>query len=104
MTAHATAVGSVVPMWAGGAGGGPVVGDACSALASFVNGDLAAGVYTFAHALGGQYVAIQIYDNNDQLVMADDVDATGAGSADLDLTSFGTILGTWHAVAVGPCP
>lgn len=103
MTAHMTAIGSVVPLWAGGGGGVGPAGDACFALATFVNADLVAGVYTFAHGLAGQFVNIQVYDNANQVVQIDDVDLTAAGSADLDLTSFGTLIGTWRVIAVGEC-
>lgn len=100
MPANPTAIGSVVPTWAGGSSG-PT--DACLIEASFVDGDLAAGVYTFAHGLDAQYVVLQVMDNNDLLIVPDSVDFTAAGTADVDLTSYRTLTGTWKVVATGPC-
>lgn len=97
------AVGSVVPLFGGTSGGGGGGGDATCAEASFANGDLAAGVYTFNHALNDQFAVFEVFDNNNQRVQPDDITATDANNAAIDVSSFGTILGTWTVKAIG-CP
>jgi hypothetical protein len=67
---------------------------------SFVNGDLTAGVLSAAHSLGQQYVTAQVFDNNDDLVQPDDITLTDANNLSVDLTSFGTLTGTWNLVVV----
>lgn len=97
------AIGSVVPPFGAGAGGGGG-GDATCTTVSFTNGDLAAGVFTFNHALNFQFSIIQVYDNNNQVVTPDDITMTDANNAAIDLSSFGTLVGTWNATAIGCTP
>ena len=65
--------------------------------ATFDNGDLSTGVLTVTHSLGlsAPYsVRIEIFDNNGNLIIPDEV--TGAtNSVAIDLTSYGTLTGTW---------
>jgi hypothetical protein len=68
---------------------------------SFVDADLTAGVLTFAHNLGQQYPAIVVVNNSGKQVIPDDVTFTNANSAAIDLTSYGTLTGTWNVRAVG---
>jgi len=63
----------------------------------FDNADLSAGVLTVTHNLNKQFVAgVTITDNNGKVIWADDVDFTGVNTLTIDLTSYGTIAGTWH--------
>lgn len=81
-----------------GGGGG---GNANSATASFTNASLTAGVYTFNHALNTNYPVIAVYDNNSKLVVPDEITNTDSNNSAIDLTSYGTISGTWNIRAVG---
>ena len=72
-----------------------------TATASFDNGDLAAGVYTFNHALDVQFLAIAVYDNNDIEVTPDDITATDSNNIAIDLSAYGAIAGTWNVRGVG---
>lgn len=94
LVADSTTTGFIFNNTAEGGGGGTGVG----IVDAFVNGDLTAGVLTVAHNIGNQYVQVQVYDNNDNLVMPDDVTLTDANNLDIDLSSYGTITATWHAV------
>jgi hypothetical protein len=71
-------------------------------LEDFVNGDLSSGVLTVTHGLGTQYCNVQVYDNNNDVVQPDDITATSTTVTTIDLTSYGTISGTWRAVVIGP--
>lgn len=109
-----TAIGAQVPIW-GGPGGVMVPAGTVSGqiliwngaawvpttppVLAFTNADLVGGVLTFAHGLAAQYVRFTIYDNVDVETVPDLVTATAAGTADIDLSRFGVIPGTWHAVA-----
>lgn len=67
---------------------------------SFTNTTLVGGVMTITHNLA-QYIQVEIYDNNNKKVIPDEVTATSATQVTVDLTSFGTLSGTWNAVVVG---
>jgi hypothetical protein len=67
---------------------------------TFTDGDLTAGVLTVTHNLNAQYVSVTVYNNNDLIIIPDDVDATGVNACDIDLTSFGTLTGTWRVVII----
>jgi hypothetical protein len=71
-------------------------GGAAGVTAAFENGDLAAGVYVFAHTLGVQFPSITVYDNNDLAITPDDVTATNTNTASIDISSYGVIAGTWN--------
>lgn len=68
---------------------------------SFTNASITAGVLTITHGLGQQFNRVAIYDNNNKEVIADEITATSATQTAIDLTSFGTLTGTWQAVVVG---
>lgn len=68
---------------------------------SFVDGDLSSGVLTVTHNLGTQYTAVYVYDNNDEMIVPDDVTATSSSVTTIDLSSYGTLTGTWHATIIG---
>lgn len=63
---------------------------------SFVNGDLSSGILTVTHNLGKQYPQVIVYDNNGKKITPDDITATSTSVTTIDLTSFGTITGTWN--------
>ncbi|RLE37648.1 hypothetical protein DRJ17_06090, partial [Candidatus Woesearchaeota archaeon] len=65
-------------------------------LGSFVDGDLSSGILTITHNLGTQYVSVVIVDDNDKLVMPDDVIMTSTTVVTVDLSSYGTLTGTWR--------
>ena len=67
---------------------------------SFTNASLTAGVLNLTHNLA-QFCDVRIYDNNNKMIQPDDVTATSATAAAVDLSSFGTLSGTWNAVVVG---
>jgi hypothetical protein len=69
---------------------------------SFADGDLTAGVLTVTHNLGTQYNGVTVYDNNGDVIQPDDITATSVNVTTIDLTSYGTLTGTWQAVIIGP--
>jgi len=73
-----------------GGGGGYVV--------SFVDGDLSAGILAVTHNLGIKENAVEVYDNTSKLIIPDVVTAVNTTSLTIDLTTYGTLTGTWYAV------
>jgi hypothetical protein len=67
---------------------------------AFTNANLSGGVLTVNHNLGHKYCLIQVYDENDDLIQPDDITLTDANNASIDLTSYGTISGTWHVIVL----
>ena len=67
-------------------------------VTTFADGNLAAGILTVSHNLNAQYLSVTIYDNNDKIIIPDDVTATDANTSTIDLSSYGTIAGTWRVV------
>jgi hypothetical protein len=63
---------------------------------SFVNADLVAGVLTVVHNMGIQYFSATVYDNNNKIVMPDELTSSTINQALLDLSSYGTLTGTWN--------
>jgi len=84
--------GSVLITATGGGGGG---GNSAYGL-NFTNGNLTAGVLTVNHNLNSQYVNVTVFDNTDVQIIPDSVTATSTNASAVDLTSFGTLAGTWH--------
>lgn len=85
----------------GGGGGG-----ATAFRQNFTNATLTAGVLTANHALGQSYNVVTVYDNNDQVVTPDTIEAIDANNTDITFTSFqaangGAIPGTWRVVIIG---
>ena len=70
-------------------------------VATFTNASLTSGSYAFTHNLANQYPMLQVIDNNGKRVFPDDATFTSGTVATFDLTSFGTLTGTWRAVAIG---
>ncbi len=72
---------------------------------TFDNSDLSSGVYTISHSLGLTSpfaVRVVVVNNNSKEIGPDDL-TFSANSVAVDLSSFGTITGTW-AVLVGGAP
>lgn len=72
--------------------------DDTSHVEGFVNADLTAGVLTVTHSLGAKYGLVQVFDDSDKQVLPDEITDTSTSVATVDLSSFGTLAGTWHAV------
>ena len=67
---------------------------------TFTNASLVDSVLTITHNLGEQYVLVEIWDMDDvRIPVTDKVTATGVNTCTVDLSPFGPIGGTWHAVA-----
>jgi hypothetical protein len=76
---------------------GAAIASTSSYYLSFVNATLAAGILTITHNLGHKYCAVTIADNSDKVIVPDEVTYTDANTVTVDLTSYGTITGTWRA-------
>ena len=63
----------------------------------FTNADLTGGIVSFDHALNEKHVIVEIYDNNDNVLTPDKIIAIDDDNVNVDLSSFGTISGTWYA-------
>ena len=68
---------------------------------TFVNDDLTAGVLAIAHNLNVATVLVQIFDESNQMVLPDLLTLTGANDTSVDLSSYGTIAGTWSYIIFG---
>lgn len=68
---------------------------------TFTNASLTSGSVALTHGLNNQFVLVQIYDENNQVVQPDNITATSATVSTVDLTSFGTISGTWNYIIFG---
>jgi hypothetical protein len=75
---------------------GLVVGGEATYHRSFVNADLSTGVLTVTHNLGHTYVQVCVSNNSSKVVIPDDITFSSSNALAIDLTSFGTLTGTWH--------
>ena len=66
---------------------------------AFVDGDLSAGVLTVTHSLGKKYNIVQVYNNSDVQVFGY-ITLSSTSALTIDLSAYGTITGTWHAVVI----
>lgn len=66
--------------------------------ATFTSADLAAGVLTVSHGLLYQDVHVSVYNNSNKQVSPDDVTIINATTVAIDLSSWGTLTGTWRYV------
>lgn len=69
---------------------------AMSYTTSFTNATLSSGVLTVTHSLGRQYTNVAVYDNNDLQIEPDEITATSTSVTAVDLSTYGTIAGTWN--------
>lgn len=67
---------------------------------SFDDGDLSSGILTVTHNLGHTYCQVQVFDNNDKLIIPDEIELTGTNTLTVDLSSYGTISGTWRVIVL----
>ncbi|MGL4623252.1 MAG: hypothetical protein ACRCZS_30090 [Chroococcidiopsis sp.] len=68
---------------------------------SFANANLVSGVLTVTHNLGQQFCQVQVWDDTNKRIEADDYTATSANAMTIDLSSYGAIAGNWQVVVVG---
>jgi hypothetical protein len=68
---------------------------------AFTNATLTAGVLTVTHSLGNKFVQVQVTDNTDKVIQPDDITMTSTTVTTIDLTSYGTLTGTWNVCVVG---
>jgi hypothetical protein len=71
-----------------------------SARVSFTNANLSSGILTVNHNLGQKYAIVQVFDNNDKQILPDYITLVTSNQCTIDLTSFGTISGTWSVVVL----
>jgi hypothetical protein len=62
--------------------------------ATFVDGDLTAGVLTVTHSLGSSNIIPGVRDNTGEFVQPD-YTVVDSNTIDVDLSAFGTLTGTW---------
>ena len=67
-------------------------------VVEFDYSDLTAGVITITHNRGIKYLLVQVYDDNDQMVLPDGVSLIDEDSLSVDVSSFGIISSIWHIV------
>lgn len=84
------------------------VDDAISTLATvsvyrqtFTNASLTAGVAQFVHNLSENFVNLTIYDNFNKVIIPAEITVVDPNTINVDLNSFGTLVGNWHVVVVG---
>jgi len=66
---------------------------------TFTDVDLeSGGILTVTHSLNSQYNIVAIYNNSDIVVLPDSIVATDANNTSIDLSSQGTLTGTWNLV------
>lgn len=68
---------------------------------AFTNASLTAGVAQFAHNLGENFVNLTIYDNFNKVIIPAEITVVDPNTINVDLNSFGTLVGNWHVVVVG---
>ena len=68
---------------------------------SFTNANLSAGVLTVTHNIGNQYVVVQVFDNNNNLIVPDNVAVTSTSVVTITLTSWGSLTGSFNVVVIG---
>lgn len=67
---------------------------------AFTNASLSAGILTVNHALGVDYPDVAIYDNNKKWIIPDEVTSVTTNQLTVDLSSYGTISGTWNLLVM----
>lgn len=71
------------------------------ARSTFTGASLSAGILSVTHNLGQKYVQVTVIDNTDKPVLPDDITYNSTTSLSVDLTSFGSITGTWRLILCG---
>ena len=81
--------------------GAVIGGGASSYITTFENADLSTGVLTVTHNFGHQYCGQPtIIDNNGLVVIPDEITYTSTTAMAVDISSQGTITGTWRVVVL----
>ena len=80
-------------------------GGVASFRLAFTDVDLAAGVLPVNHALAQSFNTLAVYDDNNNLIQADEVTDVDANNIDVDLSTFqvaggGAIQNTWNVVVI----
>ena len=65
---------------------------------SFDNTSLSAGILTVNHDLGNMFVVVAIYDEMNRFILPQEINLTTANIAEIDLSTYGSINGTWNVV------
>ena len=65
---------------------------------TFVDGDLTTGVLTVTHNKGIKGVQVAVLDNSDSYVTPDGITYVSDNEITVDLTTQGTLTGTWTVV------
>lgn len=76
----------------------PATGGVATEL-SFVNADLSSGVLTVTHSEGlaaGYTAIVTVVNNSGAVIIPDAINTFAANSFKVDLTSYGTLTGTWY--------
>lgn len=74
---------------------------ASSVSTSIINADLVAGVFTFNHGLNiSDPLAVVVWNNNNKEIEPDEITFSDANNVLIDLSSYGTITGTWKTTAI----
>lgn len=84
--------------------GGTVIAVARVFRLSFTNANLTSGILAATHSLGNRFVDFKVYDNDNKWIEPDEVypDASDPDNVlKIDLTNYGSIVGTWNLVAIG---
>ena len=69
---------------------------------SFDDGDLSSGVLTVTHNFNRSTpLAVAVWSNTNKEFEVDDIDYVGVNSLTIDLSSYGTITGTWKFTVMG---
>lgn len=70
---------------------------------SFVDGDLVSGQIDITHNLGERYVHVTLYDGNGARVPTEQLNVMSISDTTftMNLSSLGTIEGTWNVVVTG---
>lgn len=68
---------------------------------AFTNATLTAGVLTVTHNVGQQFCQVIVTDNANKVILPDEITMTSTTACSVDLTSFGTLTGTWNVVVIG---
>jgi len=74
------------------------VGDNSFYSNSFDELDLSSGLITFTHNFGNQFNIVQVYDENNQLIIPDEITSTDENNTQIDLSSFSPLSGTWNII------
>jgi len=68
---------------------------------SFINSEVSGGVIVVTHNLGNKIVLVQVSDNLDNVISPDQVTLLNSTQAQITLTSFVPLTGTWNVIVRG---